>query len=157
MKFTNLLLSILLLSAVLVTGCGGANDNSKTQAQTRMKQLGLLLLNNAFSEGGGFYPDMSSPQVAQASLQSASAKKGRSAKEWDDTIFIHPSSGQPFIPNAKLSNMSIASNNTTVEVIAFYAPEPDGDERLVCYLDGHVEWVKEEQWPLRKTAGLLVP
>ena len=156
MKLPNIgkVLAVLLLGTIILVGCGG---NKKSEAESRMKNLGLLLVITVSDSKEIKYPDMSSPEVVKAALQPALAKeKTNDGREnWDDSIFIHPSSGQPFTPNPSLSNLGMDKIDMPANVIAFYAPEPDGDERLVGYSDGHTEWVKESDWTIKKMSGYV--
>jgi hypothetical protein len=146
------LLAVLLLIVITMVGCAGRDQ--KAEAKSRMTKLMLLMMITT-EKNKDAYPDMSSPEVVKTAFQPALAfeKTNDGREDWDDTLFIHPSSGQPFVPNANLSNLSLHKIDMPANVIAFYAPEPDGGERLVGYADGRTEWVKEDEWSIKKMAG----
>ncbi len=147
--------SLFLFLSLLLAGC---SDNPRADSESRLKKV--LLLNATFVNDNDLnYPDLSSAAAAKASLATTLANvkardEGNDKKlGWSDDIFIDALSGQPFTPNANLSKISAAKIEMPMNVIAFYAPVPNGDERLVGYADGHIDWVKEAEWPIKKIGG----
>lgn len=145
----------LLALALLFCALGCSRPDPKAEAETRMKRVLLLLVSTVSDSKELIYPDLSTPDAAKTSLAAALAKEKTSdgREDWDATLFVHPGSNSPFIPNASLSNLPAFKVETPANVVAFYAPQPDGAQRLAGYADGHIEWVDEANWPLKKNAG----
>lgn len=102
--------SMKLASLVALALFGCSRPDPRAEAESHMKRTLLLLVSNVSESKDLIYPDISTPDVAKTSLQSALAKQSKSPSDgeapWDESVFIHPSSNSPFVPNANLSNRS---------------------------------------------------
>lgn len=158
------LVCVLPLLLVLLTGC---RSGPKFTAESRIKQLGQLLT-MTLTRNSSIYPDMSSPAALKKSLQPTIAfKLGESGNDnatfWRNEIFVDPQSGQPFMPNARLTGVNFADIDTAglaSETITAYAPTHTNGERLIIFADGHPAWIKESLWtpdrlkvPIKKPAA----
>lgn len=62
-------------------------------------------------------------------------------------IFVHPQTGQPYLPNTRLAGRRLSMISGHAQVLAFSEARPGSDgKRGVVFLDGHVERVPEAQW-----------
>lgn len=143
------------LAIVLLSGCW--SDPPKAVAKMRVKELGLLL-SMTIDSNNDTLPDMTSAASVKDALQPAlAAKRAKGgAGDWNDGIFIDPLSEQPFVPNPRLSKLTLSEVSKIAPpstIIAFYSPKPSEGGRAVGYVDSHVEWIPEEQWPARKKEG----
>jgi hypothetical protein len=128
---------------------------SRKEAEIRMKSLLLVLHTSVERPLGTPYPDLSNAGSAKRSLLPTFAliKKNKNYAAWNETIFIHPASGQPFLPNPTLSKVDPSKLDESKDYYAFYAPAPEDGKRLVGYTNFRVKWVEESEWPAAKVAG----
>ena len=122
-----------------------------------MKSLLLVLFTSVERPVGAPYSDLSNAAVAKRSLLPTLSmiKKNKNYVAWNETIFIHPASGQPFLPNPTLSGVNPSKLDDSKEYYAFYAPVPENGKRLVGYTNFRVKWIDESQWPAAKIAGTI--
>lgn len=140
-----------LLALVLLTGCA----DHAAQSELRLKRL--LLLNLTYSNTHDLtYPNLSTPDTIKVDLSPLVIEKQKAEpdKGWDADIFIDDTSGQAFIPNANMAKIYAGKVDSPWSTIAAYAPQPHNGKRLVGYMDGHVTWVDELEWPAVKAKGL---
>lgn len=144
--------ALALLAPLMLAGC----SNSNATAESNMKRLGLLVVTYV-SEHNLTYPDFSTADSIKTDLTPLLTKKQTDEPDgsWSDAIFTDPASGQPFTPNANLARIDAGKVDNVMNVITFYAPDPSGDKRLVGYADGHIEWIDESQWPIKKMGGMV--
>lgn len=158
MKSSRPLWPVLALPLLLLplTGC---RSGPKFTAESRIKQLGQLLTMTV-TRNSSVYPDMSSPASLKKALQpTIAAKLGESGNDnaafWRNEIFVDPQSGQPFVPNARLTGVNFASIDRAglaEKTITAYAPTPTNGERLIVFADGHAGWMNESLWSPERLA-----
>lgn len=71
-------------------------------------------------------------------------------------VFYHPLTKEPFRTNPNLSRKSLASIDRPAETVLYYEASPGMDgKRGVCFADGHVKRIPEEEWLRLKQAGKI--
>ena len=70
--------------------------------------------------------------------------------------FTNPDTKEPYKANPVISGVSLAKIAEPTEIVAFYEAGPAKDgTRGVCFLDGHVKRIKEEDWPAIKAKNKI--
>jgi hypothetical protein len=71
-----------------------------------------------------------------------------------ETVFVHPTTGEPYRPNPTLSHRQLTRIEQPEKVVAFYEGHPSAaDTRGVVFADGHATRVPEAGWPRLKRAS----
>jgi prepilin-type processing-associated H-X9-DG protein len=111
-----------------------------------LKQLGLAL--RLYTQDyDNRLPPMKDPVAAKQALL---PYVGR------ESVFAHPTTGEPYQPNPALSHKKLTSLEWPETVVAFYEAHPLApDTRGVLFADGHARRVPEAAWPQLKRASEL--
>jgi hypothetical protein len=106
-------------------------------ALSNMKQLGLALM--MYSQD---YDEVLPPLRDAATLKKVLLPYVR-----NEDVFKSPGTGQPFLPNSRLSGRPLRKIPSPATTVALYSavPEPTGG-RILCFVDGHAKAVGAREW-----------
>jgi hypothetical protein len=75
---------------------------------------------------------------------------------YDESIFYHPETLEPYLANASLSAKNLADLDHDLEIVAFYEPQPAADGTIgVVYVDGLYQRIAPEDWEKIKETSQL--
>jgi hypothetical protein len=116
------------------------------QVDSNLSSLGVALHSYA-EQNSGELPDMSNFESVQQALQDF---------VYDQSIFYHPETLEPYLANASLSAKNLADLDPEQEIVAFYEPQPAADGTIgVVYVDGLCQRIAPEDWEKVKETSEL--
>ncbi len=98
-------------------------------------------------DNNGKYPPMGSVRQMQQALDSYLVSGAQ---------FTSPKTGQPFLPNPRLSGISEAKVKYPAQTIVLYDAKPWSDgRRAIAFADGHAKLIPEAEWQrIKKQHGI---
>jgi hypothetical protein len=132
------------VAAQALPGAGGNAQALNAASSSNLKQLALAALQYSQDVGEKFPPMQNADEMKRMLLPYVK----------NEAIFVHPGTGEPYQPNAALSEKRLASVAEPASMVLFYEMSPGDDaHRGVAYVDGHVKRVSETEWPQIKKAS----
>jgi hypothetical protein len=118
--------------------------NSKVSSQLQSIWYGLSTYTQS---NDGKLPSMKTTAEVQDALASYIT---------DPTIFVHPTSGENYLPNTSLSSKKVETITNPEEIVIFYEASPAKDgTRAVVYVSGTVLRLPEVDWQqAKKKSGI---
>ncbi len=132
------------VAAQAMPGAGGNAQATNASSLSNMKQLALGTLQYAMDHNETFPPLQNVEEMKKALLPYVK----------NETLFVHPGTGEPYQPNPALAEKRMAAMAEPASTVLFYEMSPaDDGYRGVAYADGHVKRVSETEWPQIKKAS----
>lgn len=108
----------------------------RSQCQDNLKQVSLAMMHYA-QDWDGRLPDLSSSNAAREALNGY----------YESHVFTCPSNEEPYQVNGSLTLKKLQKIENPKKIVLFYEAEPvHYNGRNVCFADGKVTWLKEENW-----------
>ncbi|MEY2832784.1 MAG: hypothetical protein RLZZ574_2042, partial [Cyanobacteriota bacterium] len=121
-------------------------DAVNLQIESNLQNLGSALRSYA-EQNEHKLPDMSSLETVKLALQDF---------VYDESIFYHPETLEPYLVNASLSAQNLEDLDNGTPIVAFYEASPAADGTIgVVYADGLYQRVQAEDWAAVKQASNL--
>ena len=130
------------------TACEQANLAAvESQIESNLQNLGSALRSYA-EQNEDKLPDMSSLETVKLALQEF---------VYDESVFYHPETLEPYLVNASLSAQNLAQLDKGMEIVAFYEASPAADGTVgVVYTNGLYQRILPEDWSAVKQASKLL-
>jgi hypothetical protein len=117
-----------------------------SQVESNLQSLGSALRSYA-EQNENKLPDMSSLETVKLALYEFI---------YDDSVFYHPETFEPYLVNASLSAKNLTELNNGMEIVAFYEASPAADGTVgVVYTDGVYQRIAPEDWQAVKQTSNL--
>jgi hypothetical protein len=117
-----------------------------SQVESNLQSLGSALRSYA-EQNENKLPDMSSLETVKLALYEFI---------YDDSVFYHPETFEPYLVNASLSAKNLTELDNGREIVAFYEASPAADGTIgVVYTDGVYQRIAPEDWQAVKQASKL--
>lgn len=116
------------------------------KVESNLRDLGIAL-HSYTEQHEGKLPDMTSLEAVKVALQDFI---------FDESIFLHPETLEPYLVNTSLSAQNLADLDSPGETVAFYEAQPAVDGTIgVVYADGFYQRIQPEDWEKVKRTSKL--
>jgi hypothetical protein len=107
------------------------------QVESNLRDLGIALQSYT-EQNEGRLPNMSSLETVKLAFQDLI---------FDESIFLHPETLEPYLTNTSLSDQNLANIDNPSETVAFYEAQPAADGTIgVVFADGFYQRIPPEDW-----------